>query len=70
MTSEKASKLILLVSLGFAAAIVFLSFFFPNTNDSQMLTFVMITIWLIPFSYLQNVKRKSIENPLSKEEKE
>lgn len=70
MTSEKASQLILLVSLGFAAAIVFLSYLFPNTNDSQTLTLVLITIWLIPFSYLQNIKRKSINKPLLEEEKE
>ena len=74
MTSEGSSKLILLVSLGFAAAAVFLSYLFPNTDSLQTATLVLITLWPIPFACLVNIKRefvtKPLDKPLSEDEKE
>jgi len=69
MNAEKATKLILIISLGFAAAIVFSSFFLPNNDDMQAITFVLLTLWLIPFSYLLKLKNKATQEPhCSKEE--
>ncbi|MCA9838203.1 MAG: hypothetical protein KC422_14895 [Trueperaceae bacterium] len=70
MTSEKVAKRILVISLGFAALIVFSSFFVPNEDDIQAVTFVLITIWLIPFGYLLKLKKKATQNILTIKEEE
>ncbi len=59
MTSEKIARFILVISLGLAAIIVISSFFLPSNNEMQAVTFLLLTAWLIPFSYLLRLKRKS-----------
>lgn len=69
MTSEKVAKLSLSISLGFAALIVFSSFFLPTDDSVHAVTFVLITVWLVPFSYLLKLKKKADRKPLiTKEE--
>ena len=70
MTSEKAARLILLISLIFAAFIVLSSFFLPDNYSKQAVTFMFISIWLIPFSYLIKLKKKSNKKALTSGEKE
>jgi len=63
MTSEDVAKRILVVSLGIAALVVLATFFVPNDDDLQAVTFVLITIWLVPFSYLIRLRKKAGRKP-------
>lgn len=70
MTSEKVARLTLLISLGFAALVVFSSLFLPNGDDRQAITFVLITVWLIPFSYLLKLRKKALKKSLETKKEE
>lgn len=59
MATEDVAKRILVITLGIAALVVLSTFFVPNDDDLQAVTFVLITIWLVPFSYLIRKKRKA-----------
>ena len=59
MTSEDVAKRILVITLGLAALVVLSTFFVPNDDDLQAVTFVLITIWLVPFSYLIKLQTRA-----------
>ena len=59
MTSEDVAKRILVITLGLAALVVLSSFFVPNDDDLQAVTFVLITVWLVPFSYLIKLQKRA-----------
>lgn len=73
MTSEAAAAGILVVSLVFAALVDLSSLFVPNDDDRQAVTFVLIAMWLVPFSYplrLRNNAARNLSNPKESNTKE
>jgi hypothetical protein len=68
MTSEDVAKRILVITLGIAAVVVLSTFFVPNRDDLQAVTFVLITIWLVPFGYLIRLRKRAARKlPRNKE---
>lgn len=63
LTLEKVSKLILLISLAFAAISVFLSLLFSDSDNLEAITIIFLAIWFVLFGYLQRVKKKSPAAP-------
>ena len=52
MNPKKAAFLIILISLLFAAAIILSSMYIDDKGSAQTVTFLLIGLWWIPFSYL------------------
>ena len=59
MTSSKIALLNILVSLIFAGLIIGASYLFQNKDYKQTVTYLLIVLWLIPFSWLSYKSRKT-----------
>lgn len=62
MTNKKASLLIIIISLFFAAAMIISSLLLNDTqysDHSQTITYFLIALWFIPFSYLLKIANKN-----------
>ncbi len=64
MTSKRATYANHLISIAFAAAMIGSSFIIDDKDTSQIVVFILIAIWLVPFTYLTKTKnRKSPNEP-------
>lgn len=59
MSKKKISALQIGIALLFAGAILLTSFLMNNTEQSGTATFLLISLWFIPFSYLVKIGRKN-----------
>lgn len=55
ITPKQAAKLNIIISLIAAVLMIGMSFI---VKDSQMPTYIIIALWLIPFSYLSSIEEK------------
>lgn len=56
MTSKQANYTNILISVLFAAMMIVAPIVIDNRENSQIVVFVLIAIWLVPFFYLNGVK--------------
>ena len=52
MNSKKASLSLIIISLVAAAAIIVSSYLLEGSDSSQTVTFLIIAVWFIPFTWL------------------
>jgi hypothetical protein len=58
MTAQKAAKLSIAISIVFAIAIMLGTWLTADTQYHQVVTYVLIAIWFIPYSYLSTISSK------------
>jgi|GEM_PF-1509496 len=64
MASKRATYANYLISIAFAAAMIGSSLMIDDRDTSQIVVFILIAIWLVPFTYLTKAqKRKSPNEP-------
>lgn len=59
MNTKKIILLQIGIALLFAGAILISSYFMNNSEHSQTITFLLIALWFIPFSYLLKIRSKN-----------
>ncbi len=58
MTTRKANLLNIVISLLFAAAILFSGFLLEGSEHKQTMTYLLLALWFIPFSFLSGFAAK------------
>jgi hypothetical protein len=58
MTSQRATHLNILISIVFAAAMIGSSLMIDDKDTSQIVVFILIAIWFVPFTYLTKAQKR------------
>lgn len=59
MTPKRATYANYLISIVFAAAMIGTSLMVDDRELSQTVTFILISMWLVPFLYLTKVQKRN-----------
>ena len=59
MSSKRVSQLQIGIALIFAGIILLSSYLMKGSEYAEIIMFVIIAMWFIPFSYLANIKSKA-----------